>query len=189
MQRTYLRVVALLIASGLTGTAAAQTVENPQYKTWSGWREGASVTMKMETALDGKVQSTVTSTQTLKKLSADKAVIEVSTVTEVSGQTIKQGPIAMDIPARAPKPPAVKPEAEPTNPTEAPKFKESKGRETLTINGKKLQCEWTQLEGEGGYVAKTWSCEDMPLGFVKSVVTVQGMKTISQVVEWKGTKK
>ena len=43
-----------------------------------------------------------------------------------------------------------------------PKFKETKGREKLTVAGKTFDCEWTEVTVEGGFVTKTWTCNDVP---------------------------
>ena len=180
----------LVVILLLSGTAPAQTVDNPQYQQWSVWREGASVTWKTESGSKGGVQTTVTQTHTLKKLTAEKAVIEITTVTMAEGQTIKLDPVSMDIPAKAPKvdapppgpPPAVGKDA-------APKFKQNKGKETLTINGKKLDCEWTKFEMEGGIESATWICPDVPAQLVKSVTKSPFGSSTMVLVEWKGTKK
>jgi hypothetical protein len=189
MRRVQLWAVGLVSVLGLAAPAPAQTVENPQYQLWAVWGEGASATQKTESATVGGVQTAMTQTQTVKRVTADKVVIEITTVTQAAGQTIKAPPVTFDIPARGPKVDAVPTEAPNDAPKDVPKFKETKGRETLTLNGKRLDCEWTQLEVEGGFVTKTWVCNDVPGQAVKMVSSSPYGKTTTLLVDWKGTKR
>ena len=74
-------------------------------------------------------------------------------------------------------------------PQAAPKSKETKGRETLTVNGKKLDCEWVQHVDEDGSVSKVWFCDGVPGRTVKVEAKRPGSTGTTLVVEWKGTKK
>jgi hypothetical protein len=189
MRRTILGLTVVSIAWGLTGSAAAQTVDNPLYKEWAVWREGATVVIKQESSFGGMAASVAVQTTVLKKLNADKAVLETTSVIEAGGQKVTNGPFPMDLPARYPKfdykaPPEDKA-------AEKPKYKETKGRETLTISGKKVDCEWVQYEFEGGTTMKTWSSDQIPGRMVKTVTTDPNTKTVSStaVIEFKATKR
>src|SRR5262249_41897396 len=153
----------------VAGVSAAQTFDTPQYQMWSKWREGASVTTKTTSSAAGGVQSSVTQTQTLKQLTSDKAVVELSVTTEAAGQSFKSPPISMDFPAKVTVPKTEPVAAAPEAQADGPKYKESKGRESLTINGKKIACEWTKLEVEGGMVTTAWISKDVPGEVVKMV--------------------
>jgi hypothetical protein len=74
-------------------------------------------------------------------------------------------------------------------PQPASKSKETKGRETLTINGRALDCEWYQTEDEDGSLSKFWFCNDVPGRTVKVVAKSQGGTQTTVLVEWKGAKK
>jgi hypothetical protein len=173
----------------LSATALAQeTIDNPQYQEWAKWKEGAFVTIKSESIVDGKIQVVSTQTQTLKKLTAEKAVVEITGVTEVAGQTIKAPPMTFDFVAKLPKvkfDPKGIPEPDPKA---VPKFKETKGRETLTINGKKVECEWIQFEYEG-VTSKTWMSDLIPGRMVKSETRTKESVSTMQLTDWKAEKK
>src|SRR5262245_7913569 len=176
MRRANLWAAGLLVALGLPAAAAAEDVDSPYYQRWSGWREGATATSKTESVTEG-IKGTITATATLKRLAADKVVLEVSTVSEFGGQKITTPPVPTDLLARLPK--AVI----------EPKGKVTTGRETLTVNGKQLACEWTQVEDEAGEVTKTWTCKDVPGGVVKATTRSANSSSTSQLIEWKGDKK
>ncbi len=196
MRCTYRWSVGLLVALGLvarlpdlSAAATAQTVDNPMYQWWAAWREGASITLKSETVLDGKSLGSQTITQTLKKLSAEKAVVEILTEVTMGGQTIKAPPQSVEFLAKLPRiDPKNLPKTDPKD--KGPEPKVTKGRETLTVSGKKLACEWTQSE-LGGTVTKAWHCDDVPGRLVKSVATDSASKltATTQLIEWKGTKR
>ncbi len=164
--------VGLLIALALTGAANAQTEDSPYYKGWSGWRDGATATTKTEVESAGAKMSS-TATATLKKVAADKAVVELALSFDLGGQKQTSPAAATDVLAKMPT---------------DPKAKKSKGKETLTINGKKLECEWIETE-VGGDTTRTWFCPDVPGGVVKETIKSADSTTTSQVVEWKGEKK
>jgi hypothetical protein len=166
MQRLRLDILSLAVVLALAAPAAADTVDNPQYKEWAQWREGATVTTRTESIVDGAVQVVNIQTQTLKKLSAEKAVVEILMVTEAAGHTMKTPPQTMDIVAKFPKVNYTPPPTEKSDTPEV-KYKESKGRETLTIKGKKVDCEWHMIEMEGGMSTKTWTSKQIPGGVVK----------------------
>jgi hypothetical protein len=192
MRRAQLWLAGLVVL-GLAGAAPAQGGANPAYTMWAAWREGASVTLKTESVVDGKVEVVAKHTQTLKKVTAEKVVIEMTFSTEAGGMTFQAPPQSMEIPAKMPNPNEIfkdLPKAAPQGtPQAVPKSKETKGREALTVNGKKLNCEWTQIEDEDGSVTKVWASDDMPGQTVKVVAKRQGSTDTGLVVDWKGTKK
>jgi hypothetical protein len=188
MQRTLFGFVSLIVLSAFAVPVSAQeTVDNPQYQEWAKWREGAFTTLKSETVIDGKVQVVTTQTQTLKKLTAEKAVVEITSVTEAAGQTIKSPPITLDIVAKLPKV-KIDPVDPKVDPKDVPKYKETKGREALTINGKKVECEWIQFEVDDA-VSKTWYSDQIPGRMVKTQTRAKEATTTMQLTDWKAEKK
>src|SRR5262249_17514292 len=142
---------------------AEDLVDNPSYKDWSKWGEGASATLKTESAKSGKTITLSSQKQVLKKLTEEKAVVETSSEITVLGQTTKTNPVSMEIPARLPKVKA--------DPNSAAAKKPKQGNEKLTINGKELDCEWYEYELPRGGSSKVWLSNDVPGKTVKSVLT------------------
>ncbi len=181
-------LLGLAVLLGLTGAAAGDpqagtpTVDNPQYEMWSGWRVGTSVTVRTELVAKGGVQQTTKVTHTLKKVSPELAVVEVTAVGESGGVATPVPPYSMDIPAKLPKPDV-------TPKGTKPKSKQTSGRETLTVAGKKLSCEWFEIVLDGGTTMKTWMCNDVPGQLVKSVMSHPGGSSTSLLLDWKGTRK
>jgi hypothetical protein len=170
------------------GIAEAQSVDNPAYQVWSIWREGASVTTKTELTKNGKTEAPLKQTQTLKSLSAEKAVIDASMELELNGKPFKTPPAPFEIAAKiegAPTAPSAKKDPN------APAPKMNKGQEKLTINGKTLICEWNEFVIAKGQTVKTWYCDDVPGRIAKMVSTNDATKTttVMVVVDFKGTKK
>ena len=183
-------IVALSVVWWFGGVAEAQTVDNPVYQVWSIWREGASVTTKTELTKNGKTEAPIKQTQTLKSLSADKAVIDASMELEVNGKPFKTPLAPFEIAAKIEGSATVPPtKRDPNAPAAAPKM--NKGQEKLTINGKTVNCEWHEYEIAKGQTVKTWYCDDIPGRVAKMVSTNDTTKTntVMAVVEFKGAKK
>ncbi len=187
MNRMTFRSAGLFVLLSLAGPAAAEeTVENPEYKKWAVWKEGAYATLKGENRF-GDTITVVTSTQTLKSITAEKVVIEVTTVVVTNGQTTTAPPTTMEFMARDPKlPPEVLKQAE----EQARKVaaQTTKGKETLTVKGQKLACEWSRLQSEG-IDTKAWMCDDVPNQVVKMESVMGPLKSSMVLIDWKGTKK
>jgi hypothetical protein len=176
MKRVLFGVAGLLITLSVTGSAAAQVGDLPPYKSWAGWREGATATMKTESLAAGAKQI-ITTTVTLKKVSAEAVVLEVTMAIEIAGQKFQQP--AMPIEIRA--------DTAESSPDENAKI--TRGRETLTVNGKKLDCEWTEIATPGKSTKKTWISKEVPGGVVKETWKSDGSNTLSQLLEFKGQRK
>jgi hypothetical protein len=188
MHRVLFGIASLIVLATLAAPVSAQeTIDNPQYQEWAKWKAGAFATIKSESVVDGKVQLVTTQTQTLKSLTAEKAVVEITSVTEAAGQKISAPPVTFDIVAKLPKvkfdPADVKVE-----PKDDPKVKHTKGRETLTINGKKVECEWVQTEFEG-VTSKMWTSEQIPGRMVKAETRTKESTSTMQLTDWKAEKK
>jgi hypothetical protein len=190
MQRTLFGFLSLTTFLAMAAPAAAQEmIDNPQYQEWAKWREGAFVTMRSESSSDGTVQAVMTHTQKLKKLTAEKAVIEITGVTEAAGQTIKSPPMTLEIPAKGPKFNVNPTDTKDPEAKDVPKYKETKGKETLTVKGKQVECEWVQVEVEGGFTTKTWYSEQVPGRIVKSESRAMGNVNVVQLTDFAAEKK
>jgi hypothetical protein len=157
--------------------AAPETVENPDYQAWAGWRPGATATTKIEYDIKGTKGAGV-QTFALKTVRADELTVRGS---YGLGPDLPKGALAdsvdVPVPARVPLP-------------DEPKVKETRGKEPLTINGAALACEWVEREVDGSVVAKWWTCKDVPGGEVKRTYqTGEKIVSITTLVEWKGERK
>jgi hypothetical protein len=187
MRHTMLGSAGLLALLMLAGSAAAdETVENPEYKKWAVWKEGAYATLKGENRF-GDVDTIVTSTQTLKTVSAEKVVVEVTTMVETNGTTTKAPPTTMEHRAREPK---LSEDVRRQVEEQTKKFaaQTTKGKESLTVNGKTLACEWSRFQAEG-IDSKSWMCDDVPNQMVKMESIMGPLKSQMLLVDWKGTKR
>jgi hypothetical protein len=158
----------LLVMGLFVTSAAGQTNDNPVYQGWATWRVGATATTKVIS--DGT--PAITHIATLKSVDASAVVVENSTINEMDGMQFAS-------PA-APHTYFAKISALPPAKT---------GTETLTVNGQKLECQWTELSGDAGAVTKTWMCKEVPGGMVQETVRADGVVATTQLVEWKGEKR
>ena len=116
---------------------------------------------------------TVTYTATLKKVDAEAVVVDIATTIEAEGMKFSSPAAPTTYFAKIP---GVQPRA-------------TKGKETLTVNGKKLDCEWTEVAGEGGDSTKTWTCTDVPGGTVRETTRAAGSITTTELIDWQGQRK
>jgi len=165
--------------AGETQTASKATAKAPA-NPWEAFGVGSYAKQKMTSVMNmaGKKTSTTSEMkQTLVEKTADKAVVEIETTT--MGMTNKT---KMDIPLTAP---AVTAAAT----TQAPPPL-STGKETLTVAGKSLDCQWVETEtNQGGNKSnvKVWTSSDVPGGAVKMVTKTTSpmeMEVTSELVEF-----
>lgn len=147
---------------------AADKIDNPEYKMWSAYKAGTSVTLKSESDMAGN-KSTSTMTTKLIEVGAEKLVLETVISMEVSGQKMDMPAQKRDVPAKIEKPAEQKPDEK------APKPKE--GDEDIEVMGKKMKCHWTEVTSDTNgmkTVTKTWTNNDIPGNIVKSETTMSG---------------
>lgn len=183
----------LVVAGVLCGVSAspgyAQQEDNPLYKHWAQFEPGSYAVVKMITDAAGN-KTEMTTTQTLKECTPEKAVIEVKTVMMMSGQKIEQPPTDMEIAAKIPKQ-DVKGEA----PEKDPNTEVKEGTEEIEIAGKKIKAKWTETKSKQGEMVttmKVWTSEDVPGQTVKMTSTTTGpieMKTESELVKFEAKKR
>jgi hypothetical protein len=160
-------------------TAKTAAVKHP----WASFKVGSFVKTKSTTTVNvaGKPINTVTEMkQTLVELTAEKAVLE--TEASVMGNTSKT---KIDLPLNVVASNPTLPSA-PANSEVKPK----ESQESLTINGKTLNCKVTEIETEQGgnkVTSKTWMSEDVPGNVVKTVSKMSGAtstETTSELIDF-----
>jgi hypothetical protein len=203
--RCWIRGVAVVAVLGLAGVALAEQVDNPEYKDWSKYKAGTFVAMQQSTELPGmadmpgmppgmNMAAMMPSTKTTTKLTEVKPeslTLEVTTETTQMGQT-NSSKTTRVVAAKIDKAPAT---ATATAPGEVELKDLKEGKETVEINGKKVNTVTrefrTTVSGSGMGMArgrgrgragadnepptparmKTWTSSEVPLGLVKSETT------------------
>jgi hypothetical protein len=162
----FLGLLATLIAAG---QAHAEQVDNPQYQAWSRYKAGTTVTSKMEIGAQG-FNMTQDVTQTLKEITADKAVVEVAMTTNMGGMSRPMSQ-TREIPAKVEK------GQEYITPDVKGTMKET-GNETVEVAGKKYDCKIMEFTGEsargGKSNGKVWVSKEIPGGMAKMESTGEG---------------
>lgn len=162
---------ALVCLSFCLFVPAADDQDNPEYKLWSKFKPGSSVTMKMVTEASGMKTEMVTTT-VLKSLSDGELVLESKMTMSVAGQNIEQPAMERKVPAKMPKVEVPKVEEKDT-----PKPKTEEGTEDLEIAGKKVACKWSKvvLDHAGTKTeTKSWTCDAVPGGVVRMETVMKG---------------
>ena len=174
---------------GFSGSAvlAGEMVDNPTYKHWAKFKPGTYVVTKtVQEAMGHKTETIMTTT--LKSVSGEKVVVEMTSVTKTAGQEIKMPPQSLTHAARIEKT-EVPAEAQPKPDDKKPDTKE--GKADIEIAGKKVKTTWYEVTADMGSVkthTKSWMCEDVPGQVVKTVSRTEGempMTVESVVVEYK----
>jgi len=154
--------------SGKTAEPAKAVAKHP----WGSFKKGSFVktksVMDMETP---KMKTETTTTQTLKDLTADEAIIE----SEMVMANVPPQKSEMKIPLKAPEGKAA----------EGPKPKT--GSEEIEVAGKKLKCTWTETESEANgvkSVTKVWQSDDVPGHMAKMVMKNPTMTMTTEVVDF-----
>lgn len=177
-------LAALVVSLALPVSARAEQVENPEYKMWSGFKPGSSVTMKMVSEAAGNTTE-MEMTHTLVEVNGDKAVVETKTKMVVAGNTMDMPAQKRDIPAKVDK-------VEGQEPEKKPEVKESK--ESIEVGGQKVDCKKTETTSEANGMtmhATVWMCEQIPGHMAKMESTSEGQmssKTSMVAVKWEAKK-
>ena len=174
---------------------ADDKVDNPLYQHWAQFKIGSfSVTKTVQTVevAGTEMKTETTATTKLTELNAEKAVIEISTVTEVAGTEQRMPPTTMDIAAKITKT-ELETQEKQKEPEGKPETKE--GEEELEVAGKKLKTKWVEVttkQGNNTIKTRSWMCEDVPGQVVKTVTTMEGetmMTSETTLVEFEAEKK
>jgi len=143
---------------------------------WGSFKKGSFVKMKTTTEMEvagNKTKSESTTTQTLKDLTADEAILESEMVMANVPTPMKS---ETKIPLKAPEGAKV---------GDAPKPKT--GSEEIEVAGKKLKCDWTETETEingAKTVTRVYTNHDIPGFTAKMTVKSPTMSMTSDVVEF-----
>ena len=169
MNRPFSRTLVLLASCSLAlPSLAAEKAENPVYKSWAGFKKGATVTYRSVSNIgDTKYESTMT--YSLVELTRDKAVVEIQVTVNAGGKEVKNRPQKFDNPRNLTLPPGVRPE-------EFGKVQGliGEGQETVKVGGREFQAKWYKAKGKveaGDTFTHSWSSDEVPGGLIKSVVT------------------
>lgn len=163
MQRTVL-VLPLALASAVL----AASPRSP----WAGYKPGTFVKTKTVTIVTvgaHKVETVTEITQSIVGVRGDQAVIETTaTMNGVPRPTRTRSEVALN-------------EAPPSPAGAARKS----GAESLTVAGRPLRCEWTELETDmagNRTTVRVWTSREMPGGVVKTVSRNGLMESTLEVV-------
>jgi len=163
--------VPVLVVCGLfcVVTAWAEEIDNPAYKSWSQFKPGSFVTYKATIKMGAATTETKV-TQTLKTVTPEKVVIEVSTVMTVAGEEVEQAGQPMEHLARIEKPKE--------GGAEAKKPKQiGEGRKEFNVNNRIIKTNWVKTEfTQAGNTATstTWTSDRIPGGVVKTATAIKG---------------
>ncbi len=150
--------ILLLSCAGVT-VHGQELVDNPEYKSWSSFEKGTSVTRDMTANAAGRVIKSQM-TLTLESLSGEAAIVTQATVVEVGGMKVTAQNQKQTIPAKISKAKA----------DEFEKARVKKGEETLKIAGKEYQCikfDTVYEQQNLKMKAMLWYCEQIPGGMAK----------------------
>jgi hypothetical protein len=174
--------LAAVLALGLLlcgpGTAKAEQVDNPSFKSWSRFKVGTWVTVK-QVSESGASKSELETTFTLVELTPDHLVLESKAKMTVGGKLFEIAPKRGDpIAAKVDR-------VESAAKGETKKLAE--GDEDLALNGKTVKCHWIETETESSGMktrGKTWMSDEIPSGMAKMETKTEGAtkSSMSQVV-------
>ena len=170
--KTFLTVVAIILST--VATAGAE--DNPEYKSWSGFKAGAWVKFKMVSESSG-AKTELEQTVKLVEMTNAKAVVETGMVMAGNKLPAQKREIPAKITLEAAKAP------------KAPKPAE--GDEDIDVGGKKVKAHWIESTTDIGgnkTVAKVWQAKGVPGGTVKMEARTTGAvtaKTSMVATEWK----
>ncbi len=159
-------------AEGAKPAEGSKVAKHP----WGSFKKGSFVKTKTVTEMEvagNKTKSETTSTQTLKDLTADEAIIESEMVMANVPNPIKS---EAKIPLKAPEGAKV---------GDAPKPKT--GSEEIEVAGKKMKCDWTETETEingAKTVTRVYTNHDIPGFTAKMTVKSPTMAMTQEVVEY-----
>ncbi|WP_439625846.1 hypothetical protein [Gemmata sp.] len=165
---------AVAVVALWAGAAAAQdTVENPEFASWSKFPKGTAATLKVTSSAAGTTSET-TMVSTLVEVGADKLVIETVTALKANGMEFKQPALKRDVTKTVAVPKGVKKEdftgGKPPGTVE-------EGTETVKISGTEVKAKWYKYKTEAGGVtieSKMWTATDVPGIMVKMESTTTG---------------
>jgi hypothetical protein len=164
-------VAVLVLSAGVS--RAEDTVDNPEFTTWSKFKKGTSITLKTTSAFNN-MTTEITSTTTLVEVGADKLVVETSSVTKFNNMEIKAPPAKRDVMKTITLPKGVKKE---DLTAKKPPGTFEEGTETVKVGGTEVKTKWFKFKAEMDGTkteAKMWTSDDVPGSMVKMESTTTG---------------
>jgi len=143
----------------IAGVVLLLQTENPDYKAWAGFKEGSWVKRKTTSVTRQHGKSEMEATFKLVKLTADKAVVQISCDLFTKNKRESQPVRLMEVPAKAPPPFKFPGNA-------APKPKVLEGDQELKILDRTIPCRWV-LESWAEGSTKTWNSPEIPGGLAR----------------------
>jgi hypothetical protein len=173
---------AVLLALAVSPALADETIDGPEFHSWSKFKPGTSITFKATTkAAEANTEATMT--VKLLEVTADKVVLETSGVTKVAGMefqvptTKRDSTKTITIPKDVPKPP---------KPGDKPDGTYEEGTETIKTAGQEFKTKWykTKTKISGVTIeSKMWISEDVPGAMVRMESKSTGTSTVDSAIE------
>ena len=161
MRLTRFAAVAAVLALAAGPAAAQDTIDNPEFASWSKFKKGTAVTLKSNNEVMKNKREIITTT-TLIEIAADKLVLETSSVSTENGMEFKEPAKKRDVPKTTMLPAGVKKEdfaiGKPPGTTE-------EGTETMKLAGTEVKTRWYKFSKKmDGVTAegKVWVSDDVP---------------------------
>jgi hypothetical protein len=183
-----LTMMAVVLFSGAFARAD-ETIDNPEFASWSKFKTGTSITIKIASEFGGMVSESVQMVKLI-EATADKLVLETAITMTVAGTKIEVPPMKRDVPKKVTITDEVKKARADAEKAQA-EAKSEDGTETLTVSGDKFKCKWhrTKITIMGNETdTKIWTSEEVPGGTVKMESTTGGamsVKTKFEVTDFK----
>lgn len=169
--------VALTTILSLAATAArGESVDHPLYRSWAAYPVGTTITLRSVTEGTGRTIET-TKRSTLKALDPQKAVIEMVSTSDATGESIENQPQEFTIRREFPLLPGVKAEdvGKPTGII-------ASGTEEIEVAGQTYQAVWYDSKGNteaGPSLTRTWLSDRIPGRVLRSVTRVPAVKKVT----------
>lgn len=167
-----IRLVAVAVAVAFATSARADDkVENPEFKNWSKFKAGTTVSMK--TTIDaGGMKFEGAMTNKLVEVKDDKVVVETEAVSKVNGMEFKVPAQKRDVVKTLDKP---QPGFDAK--TGKPEGTTEEGKEKVKVGGTEYECKWYKFKnkqklptGEEEAEGQIWMSDDVP-GMVVKMTT------------------
>lgn len=172
--RRILSPICLLATLAFASVARADTIDNPNYKSWAGQKVGTVVTLNMVTEA-GANKSDVMMAYTLVALTAEGATVELVMTVKTAGMEIKTPARKIENTKVVELPPGRGKDY-----FEKPDGLVEQGTETVTVDGVAYKTKWMTTKANAAGVeaeGKLWEADDVPNMTVKleSKVKIMGM--------------
>lgn len=173
--RCRLSLVAVLLAAGVVSAAEGDLIPNPPYKHWAAFKPGTTVTLK-QIVREGTPNAAASPSEETEQLNAfkllevtpEKVVVEQISSDIENGSIVEQAPVKLIFPAKVDKKYAKGGVAR----EKLTSFKE--GLESVKHDKGDAKCQLVESSiknGDEESISRQWSCDDVPGGIVKEVIT------------------